>query len=160
MATITVSAFTMIVSRGSIVYCKRRSKHRLARRFSVRFVTNSREVEFSNQAIGCTELSPAEFQQRNKKDESIQYETIEKNCSFNTHLVSTRNRPRLTELPQPATTRSFRDVADKELENQQKNKAYDEKAPTSVRKLEERGRHDVGKLTVGDIESIPWMVQS
>ena len=45
------------------------------------------------------------------------------------------------------------DAADKELEKQQKNKVYDEKTPSSVRKLEERGRH-VGILTVGDIESI------
>jgi hypothetical protein len=50
-----------------------------------------------------------------------------------------------------------RDAADKELEKQQKNKAYDEKAPASARKLEERGRH-VGKLTVGDIESILFAV--
>jgi hypothetical protein len=50
-----------------------------------------------------------------------------------------------------------RDTADKELEKQQKKKAYDEKAPASVRKLEERGRH-VGKLTVGDIESILFAV--
>ena len=45
-----------------------------------------------------------------------------------------------------------RDAADKELEKQQNYKAYDEKVPASVRKLEERGRH-VGKLTIGDIES-------
>ena len=50
-----------------------------------------------------------------------------------------------------------RDAADKELEKQQKNKAYDEKAPASVRKLEERGR-DVGRLTVGEIESILFAV--
>ena len=45
-----------------------------------------------------------------------------------------------------------RDAADKELEKQQNYKVYDEKAPASVRKLEERGCH-VGKLTIGDIES-------
>ena len=50
-----------------------------------------------------------------------------------------------------------RDAADKELEKQQNNKAYDEKAQASVRKLEERGCH-VGKLTVGDIESILFAV--
>jgi hypothetical protein len=50
-----------------------------------------------------------------------------------------------------------RDATDKELEKQQKNKAYDEKAPASVRKLEERGR-DVGRLTVVEIESILFAV--
>ena len=39
---------------------------------------------------------------------------------------------------------------------QQKNKAYDEKAPVSMRKLEERG-HD-GRLTVGERESILFAV--
>jgi hypothetical protein len=44
-------------------------------------------------------------------------------------------------------------MADSIAEKQQKNKAYNEKVPASVRNFEERGRH-VGKLTVGDIESI------
>ncbi len=50
-----------------------------------------------------------------------------------------------------------RDATDKELEKQQKNKGNDEKAPASVRKLQERGR-DVGRLTVGEIESILFAV--
>ncbi len=50
-----------------------------------------------------------------------------------------------------------KDAADKELEKQQKNKAYDEKAPASVRKIEERNRN-VGKSTVGEIESILFTI--
>ncbi len=50
-----------------------------------------------------------------------------------------------------------KDAADKELEKQQKNKAYNAKVPVYMRKLEERNCA-VGKLTVGEIESIIFTI--
>ncbi len=50
-----------------------------------------------------------------------------------------------------------KDAADKELEKQQKNKAYNAKEPASVRKLEEKNCA-VGKSTVGEIESILFTI--
>ncbi len=73
---------------------------------------------------------------------------------------SVKNMNRMKEqliMANPVAEIHRKDAADKELEKQQDNKAYDEKAPVSVRKLEERNP-DVGKWTVGEIESILFTI--